>query len=143
MGIRHKARILAFQTIYSWDFEKKDIGEVYRSVSALSNTKFKADAEAFVRLIVFGIVENIEAIDRQISENAKNWNFDRLSKVDLAILRTGVYGLMFQKETDGSIIINEAVDIAKEFGGDESYKFVNGVLDSVYKKMKKSDVPGK
>jgi N utilization substance protein B len=77
-------------------------------------------------------------VDQTIKDHIKNWNFDRISRIDLAILRLSVYGLLFQKDTDGKIIINEAVKLAQEFGGDDSYKFVNGVLDAIYKENDKN-----
>ena len=139
MGTMHKARVLAFQIIYSWDFEKKSAPELlFKTVKGLSADVFDEAAEAYVKLTVCGTLENIQTIDKTISANIKNWNFDRISRIDLAILRLSVYGLLFQKDTDGKIIINEAVKLAQEFGGDDSYKFVNGILDAVYKKNDKA-----
>ncbi|MCQ2604235.1 MAG: transcription antitermination factor NusB [Spirochaetia bacterium] len=134
----HKARVLAFQIIYSWDFKNNSASELYESVKALSNEEFDESAEAYVKLTVCGTLENIEEIDSRIKANIKNWNFDRISKVDLAILRLSVYGLLYQKDTDGKVFINEAIKLANEFGSDDSYKFVNGVLDSIYKKNDKN-----
>ena len=136
MGTMHRARVLAFQIIYSWDFEKKSDPELLSSaVKDLSPDEFDT---AYVKLTVCGTLENIQAIDKAIKNHIKNWNFDRISRIDLAILRLSVYGLLFQKGTDGKIIINEAVKLAQEFGGDDSYKFVNGVLDAVYKENDKN-----
>jgi len=139
MGTMHKARVLAFQIVYSWDFDKKSAPELlFERVKALSADEFGEASEAYVKLTVCGVLENIGVIDGIISENIKNWNFDRISRIDLAILRLSVYGLLFQKDIDGKIIINEAVKLAQEFGGDDSYKFVNGVLDAIYKKNDKT-----
>ena len=135
----HRARVLAFQIIYSWDFEKKSDPELlFTSVRDLSPDEFDAASEAYVKLTVCGTLENIQTIDSTIRNHIKNWNFDRISRIDLAILRLSVYGLLFQKGTDGKIIINEAVKLAQEFGGDDSYKFVNGVLDAIYKEHDKN-----
>ena len=134
MGTMHRARVLAFQIIYSWDFEKKSDPELlFASVKSLSPDEFDPASEAYVKLTVCGTLENIQSIDKAIRDHIKNWNFDRISRIDLAILRLSVYGLLYQKGTDGKIIINEAVKLAQEFGGDESYKFVNGILDAIYK----------
>ena len=139
MGTMHRARVLAFQIIYSWDFEKKSDPELlFTSVRDLSPDEFDAASEAYVKLTVCGTLENIQTIDSTIRNHIKNWNFDRISRIDLAILRLSVYGLLFQKGTDGKIIINEAVKLAQEFGGDDSYKFVNGVLDAIYKEYDKN-----
>ena len=139
MGTMHRARVLAFQIIYSWDFEKKSDPELlFASARDLSPDEFDAASEAYVKLTVCGTLENIQTIDSTIRNHIKNWNFDRISRIVLAILRLSVYGLLFQKGTDGKIIINEAVKLAQEFGGDDSYKFVNGVLDAIYKENDKN-----
>ena len=135
----HRARVLAFQIIYSWDFSKKSDPELlFESAKELSPDEFDASSEAYVKLTVCGTLENIQTVDKAIKDHIKNWNFDRISRIDLAILRLSVYGLLFQKDTDGKIIINEAVKLAQEFGGDDSYKFVNGVLDAIYKENDKN-----
>lgn len=134
MGTMHRARVLAFQIIYSWDFTKKSDPELlFACARDLSPNDFDASSEAYVKLTVCGTLENIQTIDNCIKNHITNWNFDRISRIDLAILRLSVYGLLYQKDTDGKIIINEAVKLAQEFGGDDSYKFVNGILDSIYK----------
>lgn len=139
MGTMHRARVLAFQIIYSWDFSKKSDPELlFESAKELSPDEFDASSEAYVKLTVCGTLENIQTVDKAIKDHIKNWNFDRISRIDLAILRLSVYGLLFQKDTDGKIIINEAVKLAQEFGGDDSYKFVNGVLDAIYKENDKN-----
>ncbi|MBR4797203.1 MAG: transcription antitermination factor NusB [Spirochaetia bacterium] len=139
MGTMHRARVLAFQIIYSWDFEKKSDPELlFASVKDLSPDDFDAASEAYIKLTVCGTLENIQTVDSTIKKYIKNWNFDRISRIDLAILRLSVYGLLFQKDTDGKIIINEAVKLAQEFGGDDSYRFVNGVLDAIYKENDKN-----
>ena len=139
MGTMHRARVLAFQIIYSWDFEKKSDPELlFASVKDLSPDDFDAASEAYIKLTVCGTLENIQTVDSTIRKHIKNWNFDRISRIDLAILRLSVYGLLFQKDTDGKIIINEAVKLAQEFGGDDSYRFVNGVLDAIYKENDKN-----
>ena len=139
MGTMHRARVLAFQIIYSWDFSKKSDPELlFSSAKELSPDEFNASSEAYVKLTVCGTLENIQTVDQAIKDHIKNWNFDRISRIDLAILRLSVYGLLFQKGTDGKIIINEAVKLAQEFGGDDSYKFVNGVLDAIFKENDKN-----
>lgn len=139
MGTMHRARVLAFQIIYSWDFEKKSDPELlFSAVKDLSPDEFDTASEAYIKLTVCGTLENIQTIDKTIKNHIKNWNFDRISRIDLAILRLSVYGLLFQKDTDGKIIINEAVKLAQEFGGDDSYRFVNGVLDAIYKENDKN-----
>lgn len=85
----------------------------------------------FSRLLIQGTIENIVAVDAMIRSHLKNWDFSRLNRVDLAVLRMSVYALMYQDDVSPSIIIDEAIGISKEFGTDDSYRFVNGVLDSI------------
>ena len=87
----------------------------------------------FSRLLVSGTIEHIDEIDSVIKANLTNWDFDRLNKVDLAILRISIYPLLYQKDLHSSIVIDEAIDISKQFGSDDSFKFINAILDSVRK----------
>jgi N utilization substance protein B len=86
---------------------------------------------AFSRLLIAGTVENIGPIDGMIKRHLQNWDISRLNRVDLAILRMSVYALIHQDEIAPSIVIDEAIGISKEFGTDDSFRFVNGVLDSI------------
>ena len=85
----------------------------------------------FSQLLFLGTVEHINEIDALIIKNLENWDFNRLKLVDKAILRLGTYSLLFQQDTDPIIVINEAVSIARTYGTDDSFKFVNAVLDSI------------
>jgi N utilization substance protein B len=86
---------------------------------------------AFARLLVTGAIENIAAIDGMIQKHLVNWELSRLNRVDLAVLRMSAYTLMFQADMPPTIVIDEAIGISKEFGADDSHRFVNGVLDSI------------
>lgn len=129
MGIRRKARILAFQTIYSWDINRESIEELLQF--SWKKEDINDEVADFARLLTAGTVENLEVIDELIKNNIRNWEFDRLSKVDLAIMRTAIYEIKFQKDVPDGVAINEAIEIAKSFGTDDSYKFINGVLDNI------------
>jgi N utilization substance protein B len=99
------------------------------------------DISGFSRLLIVGTIENIDAIDRMIVSHLENWDFARLNRVDLAILRMSTYTLMFQSDVAPSIVINEAIGISKEFGTDDSYRFINGVLDSIRRTLQKNSIP--
>ena len=143
MGSRRKGRILAFQALYSWDAHFSQTGDLTIPEGLLdfswTECKLPGDEEmtAFSRLLITGTVENIRAIDNMINEHLQHWELNRLNRVDLAVLRMSVYTLMFRTEIHPSIVIDEAIDISKEFGTDDSYRFVNGVLDSVRKAIDK------
>jgi N utilization substance protein B len=139
MGARHQGRIIAFQTLYRYEFTHEDI-EGLLDFSWLDEHKkeaIKEESYNFACLIIKGTMENLETIDRVIQEHLEHWDFSRLSKVDLANLRISVYGLLFQNDIPASVTIDEAIDIAKEFGNQDSYRFINGVLDSIHKKEEK------
>ena len=139
MASRRKGRILAFQALYSWDTHYSQTGKTSIPDGLLdfswSGTAIDEKMTAFSRLIVTGTVENIAAVDRIINEHLQNWELKRLNRVDLAVLRMSVYTLMFQNDMPPSVVINEAVEISKEFGTEDSFRFVNGVLDSIRKSL--------
>ena len=136
---RRKGRILAFQALYSWDLGNVDVDNVldFAWVEKETLERMGEESLSFTRLLVSGTIEHIEEIDSVIKSHLTNWDFDRLNKVDLAILIISVYPLLFQKDIHSSIIIDEAIDISKEFGSDDSFKFINAVLDSIRKSQSK------
>jgi N utilization substance protein B len=130
---RRKGRILAFQALYCWESAHIPADELI-AFSWLEAEKRAALDEAiavFSRLLIMGTIENIKTIDAMIKKHLQNWDMDRLNRVDLAILRMSVYTLMYQTEIAPSIVIDEAIGISREFGTDDSFRFVNGVLDSI------------
>lgn len=140
MAGRRKGRILAFQALYAWDVSRLSLSDLldFGWIEEDKLDRLGEDGIAFPRLIIAGTVEHILEIDLYIKENLTNWDFDRLNKVDLAILRMSVYSLLYQKDMHPSIVIDEAIDISKEFGSDESFRFINAVLDSIRKQLKGS-----
>ena len=133
---RRKGRILAFQGLYSWDvggMTKEDV----LALSWVENEKNEevtdTETATFARVLIAGAIESQAKIDELIKANLKGWDFNRVNKVSLAILRLSVYSLLFQKDVPSTIVIDEAIDIAKEYGQDDAFKFVNAVLDNVKK----------
>ena len=134
---RRKSRILAFQALFSWDMGNKNLDDLFLFPWA-GDSKISSDQESltFAKLLIAGTVEHIQEIDKLIEKHLENtWSIERINKVDLAILRISVYPLIYQKDIHPTIVINEAVDISKEFGSDDSYKFINAVLDNVRKDL--------
>lgn len=132
---RRKSRVIAFQALYSWDVGELDMHTLldFSWLDASQKEKMGEEGLTFSRLLISGTIQNIEAIDEMIKKHLDKWDFNRLNKVDLAILRISTYPLLFQKEIHPSIIIDEAIDISKEFAADDSYKFINAVLDNIRK----------
>lgn len=134
---RRKGRIIAFQAVYSWDASNMEMEDLlkFEWVNPDTLERMGDEGKAFISLIISGTLENIEKIDQVIKNHLINWDFERLNKVDLAILRISVFSLLYQKDVHPSIVIDEAVDISKEYGSDESFRFVNAVLDNVRKTL--------
>jgi transcription antitermination protein NusB len=134
MGARRKGRIIAFQSLYRYDLSGANLDELL-DFSWLEGEKAGSETIMFARLLIQGALENLGEIDRTIKEQLENWDFSRLNKVDLALLRMSVYCLLHQQDIPATVTIDEAVDISKTYGTADSFRFVNGVLDGVRKKL--------
>ncbi|MCC6639213.1 transcription antitermination factor NusB [Candidatus Falkowbacteria bacterium] len=138
MSNRHLARTIAMQTLFEWDFHgKKSIDDAKEKLSYnLSDfsPKFEND-DHFVESTVNGVLENIADIDSLISKYATDWPIEQITIVDRNILRVGTYELKYNPEIPSKVAINEAIEIAKKFGGESSGKFVNGVLGAIFKEL--------
>ncbi|MCL2609306.1 MAG: transcription antitermination factor NusB [Treponema sp.] len=150
MASRRKGRILAFQALFCWESARTtaresghplptDALERLLEFSWLGEKARTLDESiaAFARLLIAGTAENVAVIDKTIKAHLLNWDISRLNRVDLAIMRMSVYTLMFQKDLAPSIVIDEAIGISREFGTDDSFKFINGVLDGIRKTLEK------
>jgi N utilization substance protein B len=138
MGLRRKGRVIAFQALYYWDVTHPPLQDLLRfewldepNGPAEDVAGTSDEARVFARLIISGTLENIDAVDDAIRRQLEHWDFSRLSWVDRAILRMSAYELLYQRDTPASVTIDEAIGIAKQFGADESFRFINGVLDAV------------
>jgi N utilization substance protein B len=159
MPARRKGRILAFQTLYSWEaLCRASGGDSGRANGAVPNpteepeipggggmlgellefswleTGCDPETLDFSRLLIRGTIESIGEVDAMIRKHLQNWEFSRIKEVDLAILRISTYALMYQ-QTAPSIIMSEAVGICKEYGTDKSFRFVNGILDGIQRTL--------
>ncbi len=138
MANRHLQRSIAMQSLFEWDFRGQENDKIERIV--LHNcTEFApgADNFTFVNALVSGTVEKMDDIDPLISKCAPEWPLDQIATVDRNILRLGTYELLFGNydETPPKVAINEAIELAKTYGGDSSARFVNGVLGTIYREM--------
>lgn len=131
LSIRHQSRMVALQTLYEWDFdEAKDVNEILQRNINHSGLKVE---EPFCEKIVKGVSKHIDEINAKIRETAPEWPIEQIAAIDRAILRIGIYELVFDMEVPPKAVINEAVELGKEFGGENSGKFVNGVLGTIYR----------
>ena len=134
---RHRARQAAVQMLYQWEVGQHDIDEVVRTFWS-TNLPGLEDApesvRAFAEQLVRMTIANIEKIDPLIAETAEHWRLSRIAALDRIILRLAI-GEFLDGSTPRNVVINEALELAKTFSGEESVKFVNGILDAVKKKM--------
>lgn len=137
---RRKGRVLAFQGLYSWDVGGAKLDDVL-TLSWAENEKtaepVDAESGAFARLLIAGTIEHKDEIDALITSHLNGWAFSRVNKVSIAVLRMSVYSLLYQKDIPATIVIDEAIDISKDYGQDEAFKFVNAVLDAIRKELEK------
>ena len=120
----------AVQFLYQWEVNKPD--ELIDGIRIFfMNQEESRDYYAFGESLILGAIENISAIDEAISNHANNWKFDRIAKVDLAVLRLALYELLFRNDIPPIVSINEAIDLGKTFSNLESKRFINGILDQV------------
>ncbi len=129
---RRQAREIALQSLFQLDFNDNSIEAAIEG--ALSNTKIPAYDGDYARLLVNGTRNNLAAIDTVIKEHSKDWKVERMSGVDRNIVRLAVFEMKFNEEKlVPNIAINEAVELAKKYGTDDSARFVNGILGSMIK----------
>ncbi|MFC1915658.1 transcription antitermination factor NusB [Chloroflexota bacterium] len=128
-GARRKARAIALQTLYETDSTRHEMGTVVSRL--LAEGGLSEENSAFVRELVSQVVQNKAEIDRNIQKFATAWPIEQISVIDRNILRLAIFEILFDNEVSVKVAINEAVELAKKFGSDNSSKFVNGVLGSV------------
>ncbi|MCR5610833.1 MAG: transcription antitermination factor NusB [Clostridiales bacterium] len=127
---RKAAREIAVKMAYEKLFGCDDTYATVSEISGIDAEPLAEDVE-FANSIVDGISMNREAIDELISSKSKGWAIDRMPKIDASVLRVAVYELLYDKKAPRKVIVNEAVRIATKYGGDDSPKFINGILGSI------------
>ena len=134
---RRLAREKALQALF-----QIDMSGIEPAVALENVLEEEEEADDFLRELVIGATANLQEIDKEIGKYLERWTIDRLAKVDLNILRIGAYEIMFNEKVPPNVVINEAVEIAKRFGDDQSGKFVNGILSKIKGDMKpKAEAP--
>ncbi len=142
---RRKERQFAFQVLYAVNFEDTpSMGRVNATFANFQETDEQTDRVAdmpFARSLVQGVVEHIDELDATISRFSRHWKLSRIAHVELSILRLGVFEMLYVPDVPVRVAINEAIELAKEFGDDNSRNFINGILDGVAKDLAKQGVP--
>ncbi len=133
MSNRHLARAIALQSLYEWDFH--DFAENPEKIVTRNLAEFapELDEKEFATKLVRGVAKQRDDVDATITQFAPDWPLPKITVVDRNVLRIGTYELKHDPEIPSKVAINEAIELAKTFGGESSGKFVNGVLGAVYR----------
>jgi N utilization substance protein B len=122
--------------LFQWDITHDSVDHV--ATTFFHNQLEESESVAgFARRFVAGTVDHVEQIDELIRRHAENWRLDRMATVDRNLLRLAVHEFLYEKETPKTVVINEAIEIARRFSAQESPQFINGVLDSIKKELDK------
>lgn len=129
MGIRRKGRELALQALYQAGMTGDASPQAIEFF--LKHFEGSGKAKDFARRLVLGVIHHRKEIDRLIEQSAENWKINRMAKVDLTILRMATYELLFCPDIPMNVSMDEAIEIGKRYGSEDSATFINGVLDQV------------
>lgn len=143
MATRHLIRTVVLQSLYEWDFYNRK-GDLPATLERyLQEFAPGVDEPEFAWRIVKGIVEHLDRLDLIITKAAPEWPLDKIAIVDRNILRIGLYELLYAdpEEVPPKVAINEAIEIAKNFGGPNAGRFINGVLGTIYREMGRNTTP--
>lgn len=138
MSSRHLARSILMQSLYEWDFRKKKKDQFKQIVSRNIKAMRLDNKDAkFIHNLAKGVMEFKPKIDKIIEKAAPEWPLEQITIIDRNVLRIGLYELLFgdRKEVPPKVAINEAIELAKTYGGDSSGKFINGVLGTIYREI--------
>jgi N utilization substance protein B len=139
---RHLGRIIVLQTLYEQDFRRASSDSSFNLDEVLDRNieryKKMMDDKDFVVRLVKGITDKESDLDKQLTPIAPDWPIDQIARMDRIILHIGMYELLYEKDTPPKVVINEAVELAKSFGGDNSSKFINGVLGTALRSIEET-----
>ncbi|MBV52132.1 MAG: transcription antitermination factor NusB [Nitrospinaceae bacterium] len=141
MGKRRSSRELALKFLYQSELNEGNVDEQMGSFMERNSSKDEIDV--FMKELVEAVIKHKKEIDEIVQKFSDNWVLDRMTVIDRNILRIGTCELLFNFSTPPKVAINEAVDIAKKYGNEDSPEFINGILDKIYKEIgqKKGPLP--
>ncbi len=138
MASRHLSRSVAMQSLYEWDF----LGMPEDQLEIITERNIEEfgkglESDDFIWALVYGVQDKIDPINKIIEKTAPEWPINQINILDRNILRIGIFELLYEKidEVPPKVAINESIELAKNFGGESSRKFVNGVLGTIYKEL--------
>lgn len=134
MSSRSRSRQRALQILFLWDARRQPVDEAIDSFYDTLFAEEHPERDAFVDQLVRGTIQHVDEVDTRIRQHAEHWRMERMPVVDRNILRLAVYE-MTHAETPAAVVIDEALELARKFSGEESVQFVNGVLDAVHRSL--------
>jgi N utilization substance protein B len=129
LGKRRRSREFALQVLYQLEITKQ--GALQAMVQLRENFSPEEGEDEFAKRIVLGVMEHRQEIDRLIKERSENWRLDRMTIIDRNILRIAIFELLYCSEIPPKVTLNEAIDLGKRYGSEESGSFINGILDRI------------
>jgi transcription antitermination protein NusB len=130
---RRKSREIAMTLLFEMSINKEDYNEIINNFKEHTDMDLTDVDMEYVERTLKGVQENTKTIDSSIEQNLINWKLYRLSKIDLAILRTSTYEILFEKEIPNRVAVNEGIELAKKYSEEKSFQFINGVLGNMIK----------
>jgi transcription antitermination factor NusB len=130
MGKRRRARELAIQVLFHLEFSPDDPNKAFDLICQSFN--YQRSTRSFSKELVLGVCEKKKDLDKLLTEASKNWRLERMSRLDRSILRLATFEMLFREDIPPKVSIDEAVEVGKKFGSEDSGSFVNGILDNIY-----------
>jgi len=137
---RHRGREAALQMLYQWEVGRLALADVQRVWPEVTDEDepLPSELEAFAHSLAEGVIANVAELDPLISEAAAHWRIERMNVIDRLVMRLAVYEFLHEKETPATVIINEALELARAFSSEEAVPFVNGVLDGIKRRLERA-----
>jgi transcription antitermination protein NusB len=141
MGARRKARECALQMLFQYDIARPEVDDLITTYWEEMNESPRSDINDFAIKLVKGAIENLDEIDERIRKRTEHWRISRMAVVDRNLLRLAVYEFLYEAETPKTVIINEALEIARRFSTYEATQFINGILDGIKRDLEGDPEP--
>ena len=140
LASRHRGREAALQMLYQWEVGRLPLSDVRRVWPEVTDEDepLTPDLVAFANALAEGVTVHVAELDPLISEAAAHWRLERMNVVDRLVMRLAVYEFLYEPETPGTVVINEALELARAFSSEEAVPFVNGVLDGIRRRLERA-----
>jgi N utilization substance protein B len=140
IALRHRAREAAVQMLYQWEVGRLALADVRRVWPEVTDEDepLPDDLATFANSLAEGVAAHVAELDPLISEAAAHWRLERMNVIDRLVMRLAVYEFLYERDTPATVIINEALELARAFSSEEAVPFVNGVLDGIRRRLERA-----